>query len=70
MPKTKAVYCRECKCMTKHTYVGRERGKIIEEVVLGVVSLGWEPLFKVARGEKFGGKTFWECTKCGCINED
>ena len=70
MAKEKAVHCRQCGCMTRHTYVGRERGGIIKEVVLGIVSLGWNPLISLASGESLGGTKFWECTKCGRINEE
>ncbi len=70
MPKQKAVYCWQCGKMTRQIYMGREKDGIAKEVVLGIISLGWNTLLNLAAEEKLGGTTFWECTKCGSINED
>ena len=69
MAKQKVFFCTKCGCLKRHTYAGREKGAFLEEVVMGVVSLGWYQLINIAAGEKIGGTTYWECDTCKKIKE-
>ena len=69
MAKKKVFYCTKCGCFREHEFVGREKGALLEEIVTGIVSLGFSTLFKIAEGETIGGTTYWKCSKCKKIKE-
>lgn len=69
MAKKKVFYCTKCGCLRQHEFVGREKGALLEEIVMGVVSLGWHTLFNIAAGDTIGGTTYWKCSECKKIKE-
>ena len=67
--KEEAIYCYNCRKITLQTRIGKSKKAVQSDIAVGIATLGIATLFEAAEGT-LGGPTYYECTKCGCINKD
>lgn len=69
MYRTKVKFCDECGYYTRQIYKGRDgmSGEVkLRNVMLNILTLG---IFSFVLRKIKGNSGFWECTKCGYMNE-